>query len=158
MKHETAKAIASAAGFDLYQYDGSRTCSREAIAERLTAGRTHYFDEGTRRYFGSRVLRLRTHCAGLILGAVESSKGDFEGSFRVYRPVFIAIDGTVIAKPNIEDSARNAAGAEKQYSAILATLTDESVAADILQRAERNARRTLDAIKTARRAMRAKNA
>lgn len=156
MNKQAARAIAEAIHSSLFDYHGYRTVSRERAADQQCAGRTHYFSDATRAYFRSRVLRLRTECDGLILGAIESTAGDMQNTFRVYRPVFIAIDGFVLDRPNLEDAARNAAGAEKQYAAILATLDSDSVGRAILERAESNARRTLERIKAARRAMRAK--
>lgn len=65
------------------------------------AGRTHYVDDDTRRYFRSRILSARSTDDGLLYAIVESCSGDHEHKTRIFRHVIFDIFGTVIDRPNM---------------------------------------------------------
>ncbi len=108
--------IARAAGITPFDWSGSYYGSTlTKTAARLTEGRTHYFDEGTRKYFGASVVHLSVLCDGLVLGAVERVSADSDHSHKVYRPVFFRADGTVFDRPDIDSAYPTKAKALKAF-------------------------------------------
>lgn len=73
-------------------------------AQQNLAGRTHYVDDDTRRYFRSRVLSARPTDGGLLYAIVESCSGDFEHKTRIFRHVIFDVFGTVIDRPNMNEA------------------------------------------------------
>ena len=87
-----ATKAAQATGFRLY---GNRWSSHLGDrAEMELDGRSHYYDEETRRYFGSRVLDLFESHAGLLLCSVESVQPPHGP--RVYRAVIHDLLGNTL--------------------------------------------------------------
>lgn len=87
--------LARAAGLDPYQ---SRTyfsnATKEAAA--LAAGRTHYFDPDTLRYFHSRISRVAIVADGMALVTLESASADANNTRRGYRVNVHDLTGRVI--------------------------------------------------------------
>ena len=63
-------------------------------AQNNLEGLTHYYDDGTMKYFSCRVLKCSILYEGLILGTIESVLHPTEG--RIKRVVFFDIFGHVI--------------------------------------------------------------
>ena len=144
------KNAARAAGLDLFRYDGSRVHSLDVTAENLTAGRTHYFSNGTRRFHGSRVCKLSELSEGLVLGFIERVSLDFEHTRKGYRPGFVAVDGYVFDRPNMEDSFSTKRAAEREFWR-LANLHDSAeIFGAILARQSSEALRSLQNVEAAR--------
>ena len=77
------------------------------------AGRTHYVDDETLRYFHARILSSRVVDDGLLFAVVESASGDANHSSRIYRYVIFDLFGTVIERPDLKSSWKSSAPAEK---------------------------------------------
>lgn len=92
--------IARKAGFTLFDYSGAYGVSRAAAAERQLEGKSHYFDAGTRRYFGAQILNLQTYGDDTMLCAVESVSPP-RGP-RLYRAVVFNVTGEVIHRTSVE--------------------------------------------------------
>lgn len=97
-----ATKAAQATGFRLY---GNRWSSHLGDrAEMELDGRSHYYDESTRRFFGSRVLDLFESHAGLLLCSIESVKR--ESDPRLYRAVVHDLLGNAIYRSFDQDRNR----------------------------------------------------
>lgn len=83
----------NAYGVNLYRDDSSYPVSR---AQRALAGRTHYLDESTMRYFGCRVNGCRIDYNGLYCWILESVSHPSEG--RLHRFVLFDVFGTVLTE------------------------------------------------------------
>lgn len=105
-----AKAIRSAYLAELYQHKSSYPAIE---VQQNLAGRTHYADAGTLKYFSARILTAHILDDGLILGFVESIAHPSLG--RVYRPVFFDLFGTVVERCEIEDGFKTGAAARKAF-------------------------------------------
>ena len=82
-------------------------------AKRNLAGRTHYVDDDTLRYFRARILSSRVVDNGLLFAIVESASGDMHHKTRIYRYVIFDIFGTVVERPDIDASWKSSPPAEK---------------------------------------------
>ncbi len=67
---------------------------------RQLSGRSHYYDEGTRRYFGARVLDVSTDPDGAMLFTVESVTPP--SGPRLYRMVAFDVYGNVVHRTEHE--------------------------------------------------------
>jgi hypothetical protein len=115
---DTLARIARKAGFKLYEWSGCYGGTLADNAERLLDGRTHYYDRGTRAYFGSRVTKITTHSDGTILATCESVQHPSLG--RVHRFVIFDVSGRVIERPDLEETQyRRASQAQKAMYAWL---------------------------------------
>lgn len=149
-KTPTLRDICKQAGLDPFEYDGYRNTTREVVAEREMAGRTHYFDADTRRFFGSRVLELHAYDA-VVFAVIESVKaGPGANSGRVFRPVVFGVDGFVIHRPGMDDSYASAAGARKALSAFVATMDTRRELFNAIDRKLAQHRREAHALESAR--------
>lgn len=147
-KKVTLRDICKAAGLEPFEYDGYRTTTREVVAEREMAGRTHYFEPDTRRYFGCRVLELHAYDA-VVFAVIESTKGDPEGRTRKFRPVVFGVDGYVIERPTLENSYLSAAAARKALSAFCANLDTRAELRAAIERKAIAARQDLSRLDSA---------
>jgi hypothetical protein len=147
---EQVKDAADIAGINLYKYDGSRVLSLNRVAETLTAGLTHYFASNTRRFHKSRVVMLRELHGGLALGFVESVALNYENTSRGYRPGFIDADGEVFDRPGLDASYKTKAAAVKEFWRLIEGQKPVDILANMLQRKESSATRTLASIEQAR--------
>ena len=99
-----ADAIHGAGIFN--RYDEDRGSDPTSCAERNLIGRTHYVDPATRRYHKSRISKAIVLHDGLIFAIMESCAGDYNNTYRVHRPVFFDLDGSVINRVTLEDAPR----------------------------------------------------
>lgn len=72
-------------------------------AQQNLAGRTHYVDADTLRYFRARILSTHATDNGLLFAVVESCSGDHEYKTRIFRHVIFDIFGTVIDRPSMNE-------------------------------------------------------
>ena len=98
---KTLASIARAAGFKLYEWSGCYGATLADNAERLLEGRTHYYDRGTRAYFGARVTAITTHGDGTLLATCESVAHPTYG--RVHRFVVFDLAGRVVERPDLDE-------------------------------------------------------
>jgi hypothetical protein len=67
-------------------------------AQRNLAGRTHYADDDTLRYFHSRIISARETDGGLLFAIVTSDAKDHENRSRGFRYVIFDIFGTAVER------------------------------------------------------------
>jgi hypothetical protein len=133
---EAARNLAYACGKSRYEYYG---CGAKAAAQRNLAGRSHYVDDDTLRFFHARILNARPVAQGLILCLIESVAGDINNRSRGFRFVAFDIFGTVVTDhSNLDDLLRTG---DKAHQAADSWLESFDVAAHyraaIGKRAER---------------------
>lgn len=95
---------------DLYRNEHSNPI---ADAQRNLMGRTHYVDPDTLRYHKSRILVSRVHADGLLYSLVESCAADVHNRKRCFRYVIFDVLGTVLDRPNLDESFSSKHHAEK---------------------------------------------
>lgn len=150
MDKTIVQSAAREAGIDLFDFDGCYSGSLDSVAERLTAGRTHYFDSSTRRFHKSRVVKLSALDHGLILGFVESVALDHQNTRRGYRPGFIRADGVVFDRPGLDESHKTKNAALRQFWELANAIDGAAVFAAMLTDRAKDALRTLQGIESAR--------
>lgn len=82
-------------------------------AQQNLAGRTHYVDADTLRYFRARVLSTHVSDNGLLFAILESCSGDYEHRTRIFRHVIFDVFGTVLSRPDAEFAHRSRGPAAK---------------------------------------------
>lgn len=144
--------IARAAGLDPYQsraYFSNAT--KEATA--LAAGRTHYFDPDTLKYFHSRVSRVAIAGDGMALVTLESASADPNNTRRGYRVNVHDLTGRIINdRQDVDDLIPSKPAADKAFHAAVAesdATARHILAAAIARETSRHARALQD-LKTAR--------
>ena len=129
------KKAARAAGISLYQ--SAYMSTEKALAQRQLAGRTHYADDNTLRFFGARINETRQDGNGLWFALRESVQPPH--SNRVHRWAIFDIFGQC---ERTEERASGAA-ADKLLPALIASKDWEAHTlgrlADIAERKEREA-------------------
>ena len=117
-------------------YGQRSSTSQSVLAEMELDGRSHYYDPGTRRYFGCRVLDCYDLLGGLILGTVESVSPP--GDRRLYRCVFFDLLGNTIHRTEHETNGlagwATAASARREFKAFAETLTVEAASSSVIER------------------------
>lgn len=121
-----------AAGFELF--NTSMSFNAAANARRNLAGRTHYADPDTLRFFNARILKCSALHDGLILGILESLSAGFEHSRRVFRPVFFDLDGNTLERPNIDESYSTRRAAERAFWRIADSIDADAITRAMLDR------------------------
>ena len=81
------RALADVCGLGLFS---QHSYTAKTNAQRNLAGRTHYVDDATLRFFFARITLARDECDGLIFCLVESVAQDFQNRARGFR--FVAFD------------------------------------------------------------------
>lgn len=123
-----------------------------AAVRNVTAGRTHYYEKETMRFFHCRVLRARIFCDGVVLGTVCAQAGDMHNRTRVYRIAFHDLTGrTLNNRPEGREDYATRAAADKAFNAYAAGLDGGKILGDAI-RCERD--RALREVKAARVALR----
>lgn len=147
--------IARSAGLGPYIDRWSFSNPTKAAAS-LSAGKTHYFDPDTLRYFHSRVCRITIAAHGLALITLESASADMHNTRRGYRVNVHDLTGTVVNdRQDVDSLIASKRAADKAFHA--ACLETDANARDILAKAiERETRkhaRALTELKIARKAL-----
>src|SRR6185369_14572061 len=88
-------------------------------AQRNLQGRTHYVDDDTLRWHKSRVLSARHVDNGLLFAIVTSDALDMHNTKRGFRYVIFDIFGTVLDRPNLEETYTSSERATKAMWAAL---------------------------------------
>jgi hypothetical protein len=147
--------IARAAGLDPYQsraYFSNAT--KEATA--LAAGRTHYFEPDTLRYFHSRISRVAIAADGMALVTLESASADSGNTRRGYRVNVHDLTGTVVNdRQDVDSLIASKAAADKAFHAAVATadLRALEILGKAINRETSRHARALEDLKTARKAL-----
>jgi len=146
MSAKTADEVARRTGLRLYSDCGHNYLADHAAAQ--LAGRSHYYDAGTRCFFKSRVNQLRVERVGLLLCTVESVEHPSSG--RVHRAVVFDLLGSVIYRSldgTEEHGFKCSAAADRDLSRWLSEYQDEAAeAARVLDVAISKKRRELAAL------------
>ena len=147
--------IACAAGLDPYQsrvYFSNAT--KEATA--LAAGRTHYFEPDTLRYFHSRISRVAIAADGMALVTLESASADSNNTRRGYRVNVHDLTGRVVNDRQDVDSlivSKTAADRAFHDAVNACEQTARHILAEAINRETRKHARALEDLKTARKAL-----
>jgi hypothetical protein len=105
----------------------SESSDAKRNAQRNLAGRTHYVDDDTLRYFRARVLSARIVSDGLLFAILESASANPNHSKRIFRYVIFDLFGFVLARPDIEHSFSRQQQAEKAMWAALDAIDAKAV-------------------------------
>ena len=149
LTEETARAIARALNVSRFERTGY---DPKAMAQRNLAGKTHYADDDTLRFFHARINHCRTSHEGLILAIVESVAEDYHNTARGFRFVAFDLFGNVLNNRSSTDELHRKS--DKAAAEMLAWLESFDVLAhykaEMTERAERLKRESADLIKAAR--------
>lgn len=82
-------------------------------AQRNLEGRTHYVDDATLKYFGSRVLSCGMTDDNSILYLIESCKTSYDGGGREFRFVVFDVFGTAVERAYLGKGFKNSEQARR---------------------------------------------
>ena len=139
----TERALSNALHAQGYSRFEDKADSPKANAQRNLEGRTHFADDGTLRYFGSRIISALDHDDGLLFSIIESSYADYAKTRRTFRFAVFDVFGTCIERPGVEHGCSTSTAARKaRHDWLLAFDINAHYAAAIAEhaaRAERDA-------------------
>ena len=102
------------AGLSTYNDRGSDPTLR---AQDALSGRTHYAEPGNLRFHFARITSARGISMGAFFMLVESCAADYENTRRVFRAVCFDIFGTVVYRPDLDESSSSTAAATTAFYA-----------------------------------------
>ena len=126
--------ISNAANVELF---GHKFSDSKLNAQQNLSGRTHYVDDDTLRFFGSRIVSAYPTDNGLFFKIVESVATDHDKSRRGFRVVVFDLFGCAVFRPSFEECTSSSAAAEKYYSKHYDTDTWKHYRAELKNRAAR---------------------
>ena len=100
------------AGLSTYDDRGSDPTLR---AQDALSGRTHYVEPATLRWHKARITSARRISMGAFFMLVESCAADYENTRRVFRAVCFDIFGTVVYRPDLDESSGSTATATTAF-------------------------------------------
>jgi len=100
------------AGLNTYDDRGSDPTLR---AQDALSGRTHYVEPATLRWHKARITSARRISMGAFFMLVESCAADYENTLRVFRAVCFDIFGTVVYRPDLDESSTSTATATTAF-------------------------------------------
>lgn len=100
------------AGLSTYENKGSNPTAR---AQDALAGRTFYAEPFSLRYHHSRITSARPISMGAFFMLVESCAADYCNTRRVFRAVCFDIFGTVVYRPDLDESSSSTEAATKAF-------------------------------------------
>ena len=100
------------AGLNTYDDRGSDPTLR---AQDALSGRTHYCEPATLRWHKARITSARRISMGAFFMLVESCAADYENTRRVFRAVCFDIFGTVVYRPDLDESSTSTATATTAF-------------------------------------------
>jgi hypothetical protein len=100
------------AGLNTYDDRGSDPTLR---AQNALSGRTHYAEHGTLRFHFARITSARRISMGAFFMLVESCAADYENTRRVFRAVCFDIFGTVVYRPDLDESSKSTQAAKDAF-------------------------------------------
>lgn len=103
-------------------------------AQRNLEGRTRYVDDGTLKYFGSRILTCGMTDDSTILYLIESTKTSADGAGREFRFVIFDVFGTVVQRPSMGEGFRTSDQARRAMWAWLNSFDAQAHYVDVLTR------------------------
>jgi hypothetical protein len=105
--------ISTAANVELFK---DKAASPKHNAQMNLSGRTHYVDDDTMRFFGSKIISARPTDDGLFFKIIESVALTYDKSRRGYRVVVFDLFGHPVFRPNLEGCTGSRAAAENYYT------------------------------------------
>ena len=129
-----ANTISNAANVELFE-DKSNDPKRNA--QQNLNGRTHYVDDDTMRFFGSRIVSAYPTDDGLFFKIVESVATEYDKSRRGFRVVIFDLFGCAVFRPSFDECTSTSAAAEKYYLKHYDTDTWKHYQAELKTRAAR---------------------
>lgn len=129
-----ANTISTAANVELF---GHKSTDPKRNAQQNLNGRTHFVDDDTMRYFGSRIISARPMNDGLFFRIVESVATDHNKSRRGFRVVVFDIFGFKVFCPSFDKCTSSSAAAENYFSKNHDTDTWKHYRAELKTRAAR---------------------
>jgi len=103
-------AVQNFAKFYSYQ-----SCDTKRNAQINLDGRTHFADDGTLRFFKSRIVGACAIAEGLLFKVTESSAMDMHGQSRGFRVHVFDLFGTHVFGVDIDKAAKTSAQADKVF-------------------------------------------
>lgn len=100
------------AGLNTYDDRGQDPTTR---AQAALSGRTHYCEPATLRFHFARITSARRISMGAFFMLIESCAADYENTRRVFRAVCFDIFGTVVYRPDLDESSTSTATAGKAF-------------------------------------------
>jgi len=104
--------ISTAANVELF---GDKSNDPKHNAQKNLSGRTHYVNDDTLRFFGSRIISARPTDDGLFFKIVESVATEHDKSRRGFRVVVFDLFGCAVFRPSFDECTSSSAAAEKYY-------------------------------------------
>jgi hypothetical protein len=129
-----ANTISTAANVELF---GHKSSDPKRNAQMNLNGRTHYVDDDTLRFFGSKIISARPTDDGLFFKIVESVATDHNKSRRGFRVVVFDLFGCAVFRPSFDECTSSSAAAENYYSKNHDTDTWKHYRAELKTRAAR---------------------
>jgi hypothetical protein len=126
--------ISTAANVELF---GDKSSDPKHNAQKNLSGRTHYVNDDTLRFFGSRIISARPTDDGLFFKIVESVATEYDKSRRGFRVVIFDLFGCAVFRPSFDECTSSSAAAEKYYSKHYETDTWKHYRAELNFRANR---------------------
>lgn len=126
--------ISTAANVELF---GHKSTDPKRNAQQNLNGRTHYVDDDTMRFFGSRIISARPTDDGLFFRIVESVATEHDKSRRGFRVVVFDLFGQTVFRPSFDECTNTSAAAENYYSKHHDTDTWKHYRAELKTRAAR---------------------
>lgn len=96
-------------------------------AQEQLAGRTHYVDDSTLRFFHSRIVNCDIAQEGTLFWLIESCSLDHANTKRGFRYVVFDVFGTVISRVELKDAFRSSAKALKAMREYLASVNGKEI-------------------------------
>lgn len=109
-------------------------------------GRSHYVDDNTLRFHGSRILSAGVAAEGLLFWLIESVALDPDGRKRGFRFVIFDVFGSVIERANLDESFKSKDAARKAMERALSALNPKALTLAALAREQANSVREFDAL------------
>jgi hypothetical protein len=116
MENNQLADIIKKAGIPLFRNRYSAPLNR---ARDCLAGLTHYVDEGTMRYFRSRVSSSGVSCSGLLFYIVESCSLDPDHKTRGFRGVVFDVFGETVYRPDLDHCRKTSEAARRDMYAFI---------------------------------------
>jgi hypothetical protein len=101
------------AGLNTYDDRGSDPTLR---AQDALSGRTHYCEPATLRWHKARITSARRISMGAFFMLIESCAADYENTRRVFRAVCFDIFGTVVYRPDLDESSTSTQAAAVAFA------------------------------------------
>lgn len=129
--NELAVIVSAAYNVSLFCRESSDTVRN---AERNLAGKTHYVDADTRRYYHSRINAANVSESGLVFWIIESVAADSRNTSRGFRAVAFDLFGTVLSRVALDELATTSDKARKAYYVWLETFNVAAHYTGLMQR------------------------